>query len=111
MRLSIIAAVAALGSVALAQTVTVNSTVVVQSINTLTIKTQAVIEPAKQLTVLNAGLLLLGQGPWAVRLPSNIQTDPFFSTGSLTPARNKTESHHRPHRHCGHSHGITVSVC
>jgi LPS O-antigen subunit length determinant protein (WzzB/FepE family) len=68
MRFSIVATLAALGSVALGQA-TVSSAVVVQSINTLTIKTQNLIEPANQLTVLNAPLLIIGQGPWPVRLP------------------------------------------
>ncbi|KAK4034843.1 hypothetical protein C8A01DRAFT_48840 [Parachaetomium inaequale] len=62
MRLSILAALAAFGSVAVAQ---LKATVVVENIQVLTTKSQALIQPAKELTIVNAPLLILGQGPWA----------------------------------------------
>ncbi|KAG7286437.1 hypothetical protein NEMBOFW57_008747 [Staphylotrichum longicolle] len=61
MRFSFLTALAALGAVATAQ---ITSTVVVTNINTLTVKSQNLIEPAKQLSILNAPQLLLGLGPW-----------------------------------------------
>jgi hypothetical protein len=65
MRFSFLTALAVLGSVVAGQ---VTSTVVVTNINTLTVKSQNLIEPAKQLSILNAPQLLLGLGPWPVRL-------------------------------------------
>lgn len=65
MRFSFLTALAALGVVATAQ---ITSTVVVTNINTLTVKSQNLIEPAKQLSILNAPQLLLGLGPWPVCL-------------------------------------------
>ncbi|KAK3292378.1 uncharacterized protein B0H64DRAFT_376920 [Chaetomium fimeti] len=61
MRLSILTALAALGSVAVAQ---LKSTVVVENIQVLTVKSQKLIQPAKELSILNAPLLFIGQGPW-----------------------------------------------
>jgi hypothetical protein len=43
------------------------ATVVVENINVLAIKSQSIIEPAKQLSILNAPQLLFGAGPWPVR--------------------------------------------
>ncbi|KAK4126925.1 hypothetical protein N657DRAFT_668906 [Parathielavia appendiculata] len=56
MRLSILSVLDSLGSMALAQ---VNSTIVIESLNTLTVKHQKMIEPAKQLSVANLPLLHL----------------------------------------------------
>ena len=63
MRFSILTAIAALGSVAVAQ---LKATVIVENINVLTVKSQSIIEPAKQLSILNAPQLILGAGPWPV---------------------------------------------
>jgi hypothetical protein len=73
MRFSFLTALAALGAVATAQ---MTSTVVVTNINTLTVKSQNLIEPAKQLSILNAPQLLLGLGPWPVCLPLCLQPIP-----------------------------------
>ncbi|KAH6617189.1 hypothetical protein F5144DRAFT_660081 [Chaetomium tenue] len=61
MRFSILTALAALGSVAVAQ---MKATVVVENIQVLTVKSQKLIQPAKELTLVNALLLIIGQGPW-----------------------------------------------
>ncbi|EAQ84761.1 hypothetical protein CHGG_08775 [Chaetomium globosum CBS 148.51] len=61
MRFSILTVLAALGSVTLAQ---MKATVVVENIQVLTVKSQKLIQPAKELTLANAPLLILGQGPW-----------------------------------------------
>ncbi|KAK4149039.1 hypothetical protein C8A00DRAFT_38368 [Chaetomidium leptoderma] len=60
-RFSILTTLAALGSVAVAQ---MKATVVVQNIDILTTKSQSLIEPAKQLSISNAPLLVIGAGPW-----------------------------------------------
>jgi hypothetical protein len=57
MRFSIFTALAALGSVAVAQ---MKAAVVVENIQVLTVKSQKLIQPAKELTILNAPLLVLG---------------------------------------------------
>ena len=75
MRFSILATLAALGSVAVAQ---LRPAVVVTNINTLTNKCKVLIAPAQQLSIVNAPLLLIGQGPWVVRVL-------FFLPSLLTP--------------------------
>ncbi len=66
MRFSIFATLAALGSRAVAQVI--SATVVVANVNTLTDKCKALAAPAQQLSIVNAPLLLIGQGPWVVRV-------------------------------------------
>lgn len=65
MRFSILTALAALCSVAVAQ-LSVN--IVVTNVNALTDKCKALVVPAQQISITNAPLLLLGQGPWGVSL-------------------------------------------
>ncbi len=43
------------------------ATVVVKNIDAITSKSNALIVPARQLSIVNAPLLLLGSGPWFVR--------------------------------------------
>ncbi|KAK3949286.1 hypothetical protein QBC32DRAFT_220085 [Pseudoneurospora amorphoporcata] len=65
MRFSLISAVATLGSV-MAQPVTraLNAQAMVDGLNQLTTKAQALQAPAKSITILNSPLLMIGQGPW-----------------------------------------------
>ena len=65
MRFSLLATLAALGSVAVAQ---LGPTEVVANVNALTDKCKSLVAPAQQLSIVNAPLLLIGQGPWVVRV-------------------------------------------
>ena len=101
MRLSILTALAALGSVAVAQ---LKATVVVENIQVLTTKSQALIQPAKELTIVNAPLLILGQGTWAVRQLSLISRTSILDSYATNVRTKQTESHPRPRRHRRHGY-------
>ncbi len=62
MRFSIFPTFAFLAAAVSAQ----EATVVVNNINTLTTKANALIAPAQQLTIVNAPQILIGTGPWPV---------------------------------------------
>lgn len=100
MRFSVLATLATLGSGALSALTGVQ---VVQNIDTITTKSRVLIEPVKQLSIMNAPLLLIGQGPWPVSLDH-----PFHSLGRQRRHMQKghrhvmmiIESHFRLNRHC-----------
>lgn len=105
MRFSLLTILAGLTSLATAQ---MSATAIVTNIDILTTKSQSLFEPAKQLSITNAPLLIIGQGPWPVSLP------PFppaphkqnaRPTSTNTPPQ-KPESHPRLHRHRHHLHQL-----
>jgi len=63
MRFSVLTTIAALTGSTLAQ---LKANDVVNNIQVLTTKSRNLLKPAEQLSIFNAPLLLLGQGPWAV---------------------------------------------
>ena len=99
----------------------VQYTVVVKDVNTLTIKSKALIVPAQQLSISNAPELILGLGPWPVCCPLSYPSFPFVSSslshlpGSHngdekvyerreTSLTKQTESHPRSGRYRRHGH-------
>lgn len=77
MRLALLSTFATLSGLGLAVPVAQPSpTDIIAIFTSLTSKCQALVAPANQLSVINAPLLLLGSGPWAVPNPPH----PCFHT-------------------------------
>lgn len=91
MRLALLSTFAALSGLGLAVPVAQPSPAdIIAVFTSLTSKCQALMAPANQLSVINAPLLLLGSGPWAVpNPPSPLSTPPWrpMLTNTSTPGR------------------------
>lgn len=66
MRLALLSTIAALSGLGIAEP---NAPELIAGFNSLTTKFQALLFPTSQLSALNAPLMLIGAGPWAVRTP------------------------------------------